>query len=569
MLEPRHTDPDEHKPQWLNVPPVAVAVAAILTDQLRHGHRPLCALLTCSSVPYIEREKEREVCLHRKRGTKGGDAERPPPRLFSLAMTQLEQLISQHHLPKRNSALGTDHGDREVAMFSAGHKVAEETTAHDDVIGWFDWVADNAALVQTQTLRRIVEANCGTEYLGRWLGEGLRLEDLGLGELEKLYTSLVPLSSHVEVEPYIQRIADGDTRPILTRDPITTLSLSSGTTDGRPKHIPFTRFSAQSTLQLFKLGAAHRARLFPIRAGGRILEFIYSSQQHQTRGGLKVGTATTHYYASEEFKIKQRSTKSFTCSPQEVISGGDYKQSTYCHLLLGLVHCDQVEFVTSTFAYSIVQALASLEELWQEICVDIRTGGLSHARVTSPTVRRAVLDVTAPNPGLASRIEAKCRELQAAEWKGVIPALWPSAKYVYSIMTGSMLPYLKKLRHYAGGLPLVAADYGSTESWIGVNLEPSNPPESVTFTVIPTFAYFEFIPLRSRRAPQVEQQQLDWAKEMALPPNTDDFFEDHPVPLSQMALKISRKIAELFLCLSSKTWRISAAITLPYHSSLF
>ena len=70
-------------------------------------------------------------------------------------------------------------------------------------------------------------------------------------------------------------------------------------------------------------------RVFPIRAGGRILEFIYSSKQFHTRGGLTAGTATTQYFASDEFKTKQKSTRSFTCSPYEVISAGDYKQSTY------------------------------------------------------------------------------------------------------------------------------------------------------------------------------------------------------------------------------------------------
>lgn len=83
-----------------------------------------------------------------------------------------------------------------------------------------------------------------------------------------------------------------------------------------------------------------------------------------------------------------------------------------------------------------------------------------------------------------------------------------------------MQPYLKKLRHYANGLPLVSADYGSTESWIGVNVDPSLPPENVTFAVVPTFAYFEFIPLHRN--------------EKKLSSGADDFTEDKPIPLSQV-----------------------------------
>lgn len=135
-----------------------------------------------------------------------------------------------------------------------------------------------------------------------------------------------------------------------------------------------------------------------------------------------------------------------------------------------------------------------------------------------------------PNPGLAAEIRGQCEELEGEDWLGLIPKLWRNCKYVYSIMTGSMQPYLKKLRHYAGGLALVSADYGSTESWIGVNVEPGLPPENVTFAVIPTFAYFEFIPLF--RQHQQQQHYCCGSSDIA----TDDFLEGQPVPLSQVKI---------------------------------
>ncbi|KAG9452709.1 hypothetical protein H6P81_005613 [Aristolochia fimbriata] len=393
--------------------------------------------------------------------------------------------------------------------------------ADSEIVRWFEEVADNAALVQRQTLWRIMEQNYGVEYLTRWFGD-LDFHEIEPETLESLYTSTAPLASHADLEPYIHRIADGDTSPLLTRHPITTLSVSSGTTEGRPKYVPFTQHSAQSTLLIYRLAAAYRSRVFPTRKGGRILEFIYSSKQFHTKGGLIAGTATTHYFASEEFKIKQKITKSFTCSPHEVISCGDYSQATYCHLLLGLLHADEVEFVTSTFAYSIVHAFRAFEDVWEEICEDIREGSLS-SRVTFPKTRKAVLGVIeSPNPSLASRIEEKCRELKRVDWFSLIPTLWPSVKYVYSIMTGSMQPYLKKLGHYAGDLPLVSADYGATESWIGVNVDPSTPPEKTIFTVVPTFAYFEFIPLFRRKDDEQQHETVD------------DFAEAEPLPLSRV-----------------------------------
>ncbi|XP_020095143.1 jasmonic acid-amido synthetase JAR2 [Ananas comosus] len=417
----------------------------------------------------------------------------------------------------------------------------DDNSMDGDIVEWFEGVAENAGAVQARTLRRIIELNRGAEYLRKWLGDDVRVSDMDPAELEALYTSAVPLASHADMEPYIQRIADGDSSPVLTKDPITMLSLSSGTTDGRPKYVPFTRFSSQSTLQIFPLAAAYRSRVYPIRAGGRVLEFLYSSKQFKTKGGLTAGTATTHYYASEEFTAKQRTTGSYTCSPYEVIAGGDYKQSTYCHLLLGLAFSQQVEFVASTFAYSLVQAFAALEELWEDLCADLGQGTLSSA-ISSPEMRRAVLGSSSfsASPELATGIEHRCRELKRSGWRGLIPALWPNAKYVYSIMTGSMQPYLSKLRHYAGGVALVGADYGSTESWIGVNLEPANPPERVAFTLVPTFSYFEFIPLFRRLqrggAALHHDDDQQFSSNYYYDPGTsgDDFAEGEPVSLTRV-----------------------------------
>ncbi|XP_022140348.1 indole-3-acetic acid-amido synthetase GH3.10 [Momordica charantia] len=420
--------------------------------------------------------------------------------------------------------------EAEAEAGGAGNDHGELSEKEQEIIDWFEQVTSDAGVAQSRTLRQILQQNCGVEYLKPWLGD-VNIHQIQDDDsaLESLFTSSVPLSSHPHFEPFLQRIADGDSTPLLTQLPIKTLSLSSGTTEGRQKYVLFTPHSAQTTLLIFRLAAAYRSRVYPIREGGKIVEFIYSSKQTKTKGGITTGTATTHYYASEEFKIKQLKTQSFTCSPEEVISGGDYKQSTYCHLLLGLFFAHQVEFVTSTFAYTILQAFNQLEEVWPDICRDITHASLS-STVTIPKMRRAVLDIISPNPSLASSIRASCQRLRARDWFGLIPELWPNAKYVYSITTGSMQPYVKKLRHYAAGLPLVSADYGSTESWIGVNVDPSLPPENVTFAVVPTFSYFEFIPLFRQHQNQNQICSSDFDI------GVDDFLEGEPVPLSRVKI---------------------------------
>lgn len=94
----------------------------------------------------------------------------------------------------------------------------------DDIVRWFEDMTEKAGSVQTQTLWRILELNFEVEYLKKWLGD-IEIQEVDPCLLESLYTSLVPLASHADLEPYIHRIANGESGPILTKQPITTLSL--------------------------------------------------------------------------------------------------------------------------------------------------------------------------------------------------------------------------------------------------------------------------------------------------------------------------------------------------------
>ncbi|XP_062224673.1 jasmonoyl--L-amino acid synthetase JAR4-like isoform X2 [Phragmites australis] len=356
----------------------------------------------------------------------------------------------------------------------------------EEAIAEFEEITLDAAAVQRETLRRILADNAAAEYL-----QGLGLA--GRTDVDS-FRACVPLATHADLEPYIARIADGDTSPILTGKPVTSISLSSGTTQGKRKYLPFNQELVKSTMQIYRTSYAFRNRAFPVD-DGKALQFIYGSRQFTTKGGLTATTATTNVYRSEEFMPTMRAIQSQVCSPDAVIFGPDFSQSLYCHLLCGLLYADEVRIVSATFAHSVVLAFQTFERVWEELCADIRDGVLSPTRVTVPAVRKAVSALLTPNPVLADAVERKCAAL--SNWYGVIPALFPKAKYVHGIMTGSMEHYVKKLRHYAGGLPLVAAEYGASEGWVGANVEPETPPESATFTVLPNIAYFEFIPLKT------------------------------------------------------------------------
>ncbi|XP_012490085.1 jasmonoyl--L-amino acid synthetase JAR4 [Gossypium raimondii] len=354
----------------------------------------------------------------------------------------------------------------------------------EKVIRDFEVLTKDAENVQRETLKMILEENGCAEYL----------QNLGLnGRTDpESFKACVPLVTHKDLEPCIQRVADGAFSPILTGKPITTISITSGTTQGKPKFVPFNDEMMETTLQIFRTSFAFRNKEFPIE-NGRALQFIYSSKQIKTKGGLFAGTATSNVFRNSQFRKAMKAMQSECCSPDEVIFGPDFHQSLYCHLLCGLIFHEEIQLVSSTFAYSIVLAFRTFEQVWEELCDDIREGVLT-SRITFPPVRSAMAKLLKPNPELADMIEKKCSGLN--NWYGLIPELFPNVKYIYGIMTGCMEPYLKKLRHYAADVPLISADYGSSEGWIGANINPSLPPESATYAVLPNIGYFEFIPLK-------------------------------------------------------------------------
>ncbi|KAL4354615.1 hypothetical protein GQ457_06G031550 [Hibiscus cannabinus] len=364
----------------------------------------------------------------------------------------------------------------------------------EKVIRDFEAMTKDAENVQRRTLKLILEENGSAEYLQK-LGLNGRTDP-------ESFKACVPLVTHKDLEPYIQRVVDGVSSPILTGKPLTTISLSSGTTEGKQKFLPFNDELMETTMQIFSTSFAFRSREFPIE-NGMALQFVFSGKQTKTKGGLLAGTATTNVYRNPRFRQVMKSFRAPICSPDEVIFSPDFHQSLYCHLLCGLLHREEIQLVASAFAHSNVLAFRTFEQVWKELCADIREGVIS-SRVTFPSLRSAMAKLLKPNPELADLIEKKCSGLR--NWYGVIPELFPNVKYIYGIMTGSMEPYLKKLRHYAGDVPLITADYGASEGWVGVNVNPTLPPESATYAVPPNIGYFEFIPLNENTEEHVQDQ---------------------------------------------------------------
>ncbi|KQK15584.1 hypothetical protein BRADI_1g23840v3 [Brachypodium distachyon] len=205
---------------------------------------------------------------------------------------------------------------------------------------------------------------------------------------------------------------------------------------------------------------------------------------------LACPVSLTAYYHSSQFQDRDFSEFDRCTSPIEAILCPDSKQSMYCQLLCGLVQRRDVDRVGGTFANSFVRGINFLECNWKEMCDNIRSGHLSDW-ITHEPLRVAITEryLQVPDPALADEIVLECAR---KPWDGIVRRLWPGARYIRTVVTGSMSQYIPILESYGGGTPFVSPLYACTECAPGVNLKPLDPPSCVSYALLPNIAYFEF-----------------------------------------------------------------------------
>ncbi|TKY62494.1 indole-3-acetic acid-amido synthetase GH3.6 [Spatholobus suberectus] len=346
-------------------------------------------------------------------------------------------------------------------------------------------LTNNAQHHQLETLRSILLHNGTVRYLQSFKGP-LHLDP-------STFTRVVPLSSYEDYVDYINQMAEGKDDHFLSVDPLICFFYSSGTSSSsmKPKLIPYFDSSLSKAASFIghRGSVAVRQRLFPPRPEvNKILWFLYADNVTTTQCGLKVMAASTYPLQSGNATPQHLATFS---SPLEVIIGSHVEHQMYCHLLCGLRNLDLIDGITTPYAIGLIKAFGLLESKWEQLCDDLDHGFPSNA-ISEVAMREAVTKTLGgPQPELANRIRLIC---EGNSWGGIVNRLWPSIRYIRCVTTGSMKHYYQKLKYYAGEVPILGGDYFASECCLGINLDIMQPPETTRFVMLPTAAYFEFLP---------------------------------------------------------------------------
>lgn len=319
----------------------------------------------------------------------------------------------------------------------------------------------------------------------------------------------VPLSSYDDYVDHINSIANGlvdHDQPLLSVDPLVCFFYSSGTSTMKPKLIPYfdSKLSKAASFIAHKGSTAILRRLFPPRTSvNKILWFLYADNITTTKGGFKVMAASSFPLQNSSSNWSQFQSCS---SPREVILGSNVEHQMYCHLLCGLRNSDFIDAIRVPYAIGLIKVFGLLESKWEQLCDDLESG-VPSSEISDVLMRDSVTEVLGgPQPELSSRIRSICEE---KNWGGIVCKLWPNVRYIRCVITGSMKQYYPKLKQYAGEVPVLSGDYFASECCVGINLDIMQPPETTRFVLLPTAAYFEFLPFGLDETNDVGEETVD------------------------------------------------------------
>ncbi|KAI4326051.1 hypothetical protein MLD38_031403 [Melastoma candidum] len=362
---------------------------------------------------------------------------------------------------------------------SLGTPACEKDTK---ALQFIDEMTRNVDSVQERVLSEILSQNAKTEYLGRF---GL------CGSTDRdSFKSKVPVVMYEDLQPDIQRIANGDKSNIFCSRAISEFLTSSGTSAGERKLMPTIHDELDRRTLLYSLLQPVMNLYVPNLDKGKGLYFLFIKAETKTPGGLVARPVLTSYYKSEHFKTRPIDPYNVYTSPNEAILCQDPFQSMYTQMLCGLIMREEVLRVGAVFASGLLRAIRFLSLNWKELAHDISTGTLN-PKITDPAIKEHMSKILKPNPELAEFIKKEC---EGENLEGIIPRVWPNTKYLDVIVTGAMAQYIPTLDYYSGGLPKACTMYASSECYFGLNLWPMSDPSEVSYTIMPMMGYFEFIP---------------------------------------------------------------------------
>jgi len=335
----------------------------------------------------------------------------------------------------------------------------------------FEEATKNPELVQHELLRRILAQQADTAF-----GKDHRFSTMqSLADLRKI----VPVRGYEYVEPYLQRVRNGEINALLSDKKIHMFALTSGTTATR-KYIPVTDQYLADYKRGWNIWGLKVFRDHPAVRMRPILQMSGDWQEFYTEKGIPCGAVTGLTAQMQYFFVKW-----VYCVPSIVGKVKDPAAKYYLALRLSLPR--KVGMIIAANPSTLINMARAGDKEKESLLRDIHDGTLSDRFDIPPEVRAAVArKIAKRNPERSHFLE------EIAEHTGTLypKDYWPNECVVGTWTGGSVGAYLRHFPTYFGETPVRDAGLIASEGRMSI---PMTDGTSSGVLDVTTHVY-EFIP---------------------------------------------------------------------------
>lgn len=372
----------------------------------------------------------------------------------------------------------------------------------DRQIARFVRQCQNPEAVQNALLQKIVRTQANTAF-GR---------DHHFHEIKTVadFRRNVPIGPYERLQPYIDRVAAGETEALIGNGPVRLMALTSGTTAAR-KLIPVTDDSLAAYRLAWNMWGG---KMYPDNKPRQlfarpIVQLAGDPVEFYSPGGIPCGNMSG-YTAT----IQSRIVRKMFAVPYQVGSVKDAAAKYYAAVRLAVGRDCSVFFAANPS--TLLQFGRTMEAHTETLLRDLHDGTLSPAFDLPDTVRAAVASRLRANP-------ARAKELSAiAERAGTLlpKHVWtPETTLIGTWTGGSMGPYLRQLPQYFGEPAIRDLGLIASEGRFTIPFDNNSP--SGVLEILAN--YYEFVPegeIDSRQPTVLGAHELELGQSYFILPTT-------------------------------------------------
>ena len=346
----------------------------------------------------------------------------------------------------------------------------------------FDRETAAAFQVNCDLLMKILHDNADTEY-------GRKYDFASIHSVEE-YQKRVPVIVYDDIAEQIERMAEGE-KNILTAYSFNHLNSTSGTV-GAMKLVPMTKEQTDVFFKydyLLNIGVKDKY-LSPDWINGRA--FGTSEGTHSTLpSGVTVGSASSvmadcMHGGMETYDSQMRVL--FT-SPTEASIPSHGDDTKYIHSRFALMDGDITGIITGLFS-QVVLYMNYITDNCEMLIDDIEHGTISESVELLPETRESLMKKISPMPERAAQLRSIFSQGTDFQW---MPKVWPKLLYIRGVGADGFVIYdrIIKERYAGNGITCFYSGLSASEVLTSACVEPNSPSSAV----IPSSAFFEFLPV--------------------------------------------------------------------------